>query len=99
MNKQVVSWSVEDTGIENSQFHQGYGVAYTQWDAVFMGAGDNFEEAFEDAIGNCSSAGYDLEIPQDEFDKEVESSGSKAVSEGDYNEDCWYYVGLFVKVK
>jgi hypothetical protein len=98
-DQKVIAWQVEDTGLENSQYHQGYGTAFTQWDAVMMGCGDNFEDAFEDAIQQACCSGYSLEISEEEFAKEVASASEDIVTDDDFDNDCHYYVGLYLKTE
>lgn len=46
----IVEWKVEDLGIEHSSYFQGAGTAYTKWDMVFVGIGDDYFEALDDAL-------------------------------------------------
>lgn len=45
-----------DRGIDNAQYFQGAGVAGTDWKECFIGAGDNYKEAAEDALEQAASS-------------------------------------------
>ncbi len=46
----ITHYRLLDHGIENSQYFQGCGVAFTDYDDVATGCGDNFAEALDDAL-------------------------------------------------
>lgn len=48
-------YQIEDCGIDHAQYFPGRGVAYTDWSAAYVGAGNTPHEAAEDAIEQASS--------------------------------------------
>lgn len=48
-----------DFGIVNSSYFQGAGTSGTEWDAVYVGIGDNPKEAAEDALEQAVSDGWE----------------------------------------
>ena len=50
-----------DHGIEHSQYFQGCGVAFTRFDNVTTGIGDNPAEAIDDCLEQVAQAGFDTE--------------------------------------
>lgn len=61
-NKQVESFEFRDLGIDHSQYFQGAGVAFTDWDDVFVGVGDTAKEAGDDAMESLATS--DVTIPR-----------------------------------
>ena len=66
--KRVGDYSLEDIGIEHQQFFQGRGTAYSGWDNVYVGTGDNPNEAIGDAIGQAIEDGWIMDVPAREAD-------------------------------
>ena len=58
----ITDWDIIDHGIENSQYFQGCGTAFTNYENVVTGTGDNPQEALEDALESIAT-GYGL-IPE-----------------------------------
>jgi len=50
-----------DHGIEHSQYFQGCGVAFTLFDNVVTGIGDNPAEAIEDCLEQIAMSGWETE--------------------------------------
>jgi hypothetical protein len=46
----IASYEIVDHGIEHSQYFQGCGTSYTDFDECVTGCGDNALEAFDDAL-------------------------------------------------
>lgn len=71
------SW--DDRGLCNSDYFQGAGTAFTDWDDAIVGAGDNPAEACADAAEQAWSMwnleGYDIE--DDAFDQETPSASDE----------------------
>ena len=56
-DKIVEGWKIEDHGIEHDQYFQGCGTAFTKYDDVAVGIGDNFQEALSDALESLAQSG------------------------------------------
>jgi hypothetical protein len=59
-DRKVTDYELDDHGVENSQYFQGAGVAYTDFEDIATGAGNNAEEAFNDALEQLASNGWDV---------------------------------------
>lgn len=100
--KEAVEFFIEDIGWGTSDTFDGRGVANSNWDAVFVGAGASREEAYNDALENAAQADWDTnEVPEDPRNWFGEEPG-QVLDEpeapmhdgfGSYN----YYVALYVR--
>ena len=61
----AIDYEIINHGIEHSQYFQGCGVAFTDFDLVATGIGDNAKEAYEDAVEQL----YTMDIDPDSLDK------------------------------
>lgn len=60
-----------DHGIEHCQYFQGYGIIFTGFGYMSMGAGGSINEAIADAIDQIATAGYDVENLIDAIEQEI----------------------------
>jgi hypothetical protein len=91
----VTSYSIVDHGIENSQYFQGCGVAFTPYSDVVTGCGNDFREAFQDALESMAQCGVDTEAFEALVRSEghdIEQAGGDVVPED--SEDTYYYVSI-----
>lgn len=102
--KKVTKVQFIDHGIENFQFFQGCGVAYTEFENVATGIGDTYREALEDAAEQLAVMGYEGDLLSDEvLDKEAgddeESVFDYIEEEEDFFEESelFYYASIRVK--
>jgi len=73
-----------DHGITGSQYFQGCGTAFTQYDHVATGCGDNFAEALNDAVDMMASYGIPNGLPLS-----IERDGQSYVNSDAYDSfDC-----------
>lgn len=56
--KRIADYNLEDIGIDHCQYFTGRGTAHSDWDAVYVGAGDNPAESIADAIDQAASDGW-----------------------------------------
>ncbi len=56
----LVNWDIEDHGLESSQYFQGAGVAFTSYDHIVTGCGDNPREALEDCLESIAMQSIEL---------------------------------------
>src|SRR5690349_22894904 len=81
--KIVTAFEFQDCGVDHAQYFPGVGVAYTDWDEVFLGCGDTAHEAADDATESMYSANdamlpglmAQIDTAVDEFD-DTESAHS-----------------------
>lgn len=98
--KKITDYSVIDHGVENSQYFQGCGVAFTKFEDVSTGIGDTYDQALDNALDSLAQNDWDVEGI---FDKEKNSSSKsvedviKAEFNTEPNEDTYWYVSVRVK--
>lgn len=54
----IARFQIIDHGIEHSQYFQGCGTSYTNFDYCVTGCGGNATEAFDDALEQIASGAY-----------------------------------------
>jgi hypothetical protein len=85
----VADFEIVRHGIDNSQYFQGCGVAFTEYEACFTGIGNNPNEALDDALEQAAVSGWDVEsIKNDQPTKPKVSAKA---------EDCYYYLSIRLK--
>ena len=57
----VTEYKVLDHGIDGSQYFPGCGTAFTPYEHVVTGCGDNPAEALDDALEQIAEQGFDAE--------------------------------------
>lgn len=60
--KKVSDYEVCDIGIEHSQYFQGFGTSFTNFDYAFYGVGETAREALDDCLEMIASSGDDIDI-------------------------------------
>lgn len=98
--QKVKEFQVDDMGIENSQYFQGYGVAFTSFSDCCYGIGDNPREALDDCLEQIASS-HDIDAEDLEARIIAENDGRQypetpSVSDefGEDTEDLYYHVGV-----
>lgn len=94
-----------DFGIDGSQYWPGIGVAFTDYDEAFGGAGDNPREAAHDALEQAANSGWELDgtglTEAADAMPEQPSVAEEYPPEGDEEDfadnDLYYYIGLRLK--
>ena len=56
----MFTFEIVNHGIENDQYFQGCGTAFTDWTYCWTGIGQNLTEAVDDACDNIASGGSQL---------------------------------------
>lgn len=87
--KTIQEHQTVDHGVDNSQYFQGCGTAFTDFADVATGIGDSASEAFEDACEQLAQLGWDTSTLTDDLSDEID------VPED--SEDCYHYVSIRVK--
>lgn len=81
----VAAFELSDLGVDHAQYFQGAGVAFTDWDEVFVGVGDTAREAAADAVENAATHGWN--VPSElENDMDYDISGFDG--ERSAHDDC-----------
>lgn len=71
--KYVRSYRIVDHGLTHSDYFQGHGVGFTQWQDCATGAGDDAYEALDDAIEQLVYSGWDFSKVEAEIEAEKNS--------------------------
>ncbi len=61
MAKRIGEFQLIDHGIDHSQYFPGCGVAFTSFENVVTGIGDNPAEAIDDCLEQIAQCGFDTE--------------------------------------
>ncbi len=95
----IKDFEVVDHGIDNSQYFQGCGVAFTRYYEVVTGCGQNFQEAIDDALESMAQQHNGIDFP--EFEQAIKDElGIKTVAWPNDEqvpedaEDSYYYVSI-----
>jgi len=100
--KLVADFEWVDFGIDNSQYWPGIGTSYSDFDAAYGGAGDNPNEAANDALEQAVNDGWELDgtgIHADGFpDTPSVMAEYPPEDEDDMGDnDLYYYIGIRLK--
>lgn len=99
--REVLDHSIEDHGVEHSQYFPGAGIAHTRWTACFTGIGTSAHEALEDALESAAQAEWDVSGIENDLDTRVtvpEPEGEED-EDGvwvDEPEELWHHVTLYL---
>lgn len=86
--KTITEHEIIDHGVENSQYFQGCGVAYTRFEEVWTGIGSSPREALDDALDSVAQADWDTAA--------IVNDLSEKISVPEESEDCYHYVSIRV---
>ena len=101
--KKAIAYEIINHGPDHSQYFQGCGTYFTDYDLAVTGAGINAKEAYEDAADYL----YMMDIDRDSLDRllptrprGIRQSDSLKVSDmkDEYSEIYWY-VSIWIKLK
>ena len=94
--KKVEAFEIIDHGVDNEQYFQGCGTAFTEFEECHTGNGDSPHEALEDALESAAQNDWDVSGIDNDLSEE---SGIPEAEEGeeDYLCECWHYVSVRVK--
>lgn len=90
MQKKISDFAILDHGIENNQYFQGCGTAFTRFDNVVTGCGSSAKEAFDDALESMAQMGF-------EASDELEAEGntlSTVMDVPEEAEESYHYVSI-----
>jgi hypothetical protein len=106
----IVTYHLEDCGIDHAQYFTGRGVSFTSWDYCFVGAGSTPHEAAEDAIDQLgySDLSVDLDSIKNTLRKRIDSRllhFEDCPRSKRYNAECtgcdelYCYAALYIKTE
>lgn len=89
----VTAFEVDDCGWDHAQYFQGHGTACTDFDVVFIGAGDDPQEALEDALDQAAMAGWDV----DAIDNTLSHESDLPENDTEEDNEVYHYVALYLR--
>ena len=96
--QKVSDFQLDDMGIENCQYFQGYGVSFTPFAFCAYGVGDNPREALDDCLEQVAQEGIDTEDLEAriiaENNREQLPETPSVSEEYPDSEDVYYHVGI-----
>lgn len=101
--KTTKDYQIVDYGIEDASYFQGHGHSFTRYKNSALGAGDNQNEALEDALEQAAMMGVDIELTEEDrlaynaFFPSADEEHRRYCQEEDHSEcydERYYYVGL-----
>lgn len=98
--KTISEFELVDHGIQNDQYFQGCGIAFTEYEDIATGCGNDPAEAIDDALESLAQGDWDCEdmeqrIIDQEFATKRKFPTKPSVPLS--SEDCYYYVSIRVK--
>jgi hypothetical protein len=91
--EKIREYEIVDHGVENVQYFQGCGVAFTEFSLCVTGAGQNAKEAYEDAVDSLAQVGFDV----DKLPTRPIGINKKNRVLASMGEECYYYVSIRIK--
>lgn len=95
--KKIKDYEIINHEYEHSQYFQGCGTAYTEFDDVATGVGENAKEAYEDAVEKFAFRDWDVSaLPTRPNGIRKRDKVPAKFLKNEYNEIYWY-VSIRVK--
>jgi hypothetical protein len=94
----IEAFEVVDHGIENEQYFQGCGIAFTDYTGIATGIGNNFAEAVDDALESLAQADWDTDGMEARILADIgKRTMPRRPAVSVKAEDCYYYVSIRVR--
>ena len=87
-------FEIIDHGWNNSQYFQGCGVAYTDYDSVVTGCGHNAKDAYENAVENLFQTEDTEKTQRLRLPKRPRGIRATDHVPARSSEDCYWYVSI-----
>jgi len=98
MKEKVTDYELLDCGIEHSQYFQGVGTAFSKFDYAYVGVGDDYGEAINDALEQAACSGHEVPITDEELQADIDATNDVSCSDEEYHDEIYYYAAVRVKV-
>ena len=86
-------------GVDNAQYFQGHGIAMTKFDDCATGIGFSNAEAFDDALEQLATQGWNAEaLEQEIIARSLDGEKLKDKPDMSLGDGCRYYISVDVKV-
>lgn len=94
--KPVAEYELEDIGIDHAQYFQGRGLYghRRQWEAVYVGVGDNPAESISDALDQAAMDGWNVAGIEPDWPNHPSAS---AGFDPDEDNELYYYSAVYIK--
>lgn len=100
-HKPIAEFEVVDHGISHSQYFQGCGLSFTDYEGIATGCGNDPRESVDDALEQLACGGWDVEG----MEKRIVADGwfgnrrkiPAKPSVPARSDDCYYYLSIRVK--
>lgn len=93
-NKRVEEWEVIEHGMMLSDYFSGCGTAFTKFEDVYTGVGDNPRDALADAMEIAGDCGWDFSYVSVEQLSEEPSVSAIEEHTGEDLSDTYYIVSI-----
>ena len=74
----TADYQITDYGIENADYFQGHGTAFTRFEHCTLGCGDTYAEALEDALDLAAMDGFDIDLADEDMPEKLAGQGPSA---------------------
>lgn len=93
----IVEHMLEDHGVDHAQYYQGAGVAFSQWETVYVGCGDSAYAAGDDALEQAACDGWDTTGIDNELSQVDDAHLDCGCAESDDPCELNHYVAFYLK--
>jgi hypothetical protein len=90
----MATYEIVDHGWDNSQYFQGCGTAYTDFDHVVTGVGDNAKTAYNDAVEQVYMAEVHAEAVRLHLPTRPHGIRARDKVPAGANDECYWYVSI-----
>lgn len=97
--KKIAEYDITDRGVDHAQYFQGHGTSFSDFDESYTGAGDNAVEAYDDAVEQAATSGWDVSALPTRPRGIRKSDRVRHVRGEDEDNEIYYYVSLRLKEK
>ena len=95
--KKIEEYEILNHGVENSQYFQGCGTAYTEFTDKATGIGNTYSEALDDALESLAQNDWDVSTIDEQEEKPAKEETCEDVLGEESAEDTYWYVSVRVK--
>ena len=91
--KKILSYEIINHGVDHSDYFQGCGTAFTEFDIAVTGIGNNAKEAYEDCLEQLATMNYEI----DSLPKRPAGIRVRDKVPAKANENIYYHVSIRIK--
>jgi hypothetical protein len=96
--QKIKGFEIINHGYDHSDYFQGCGTYFTDFDMAFTGIGTNAKEAYEDCVDSIAMSGFDVEsLPTNPRGiNKKDKVPAKLMTE---ENSIWFYVSIRIKIE